>query len=167
MLLPTLVSAIHQVDPGIGTVGETTMLQYINDSQTAYLHRSSAWLVGGFAMLALLLGSVGLYGVVAYSVSQRTREIGIRMAMGAQRAGVLRLILREAIRLALLGIGCGIVCALLAATLLRSMLIGVRSWDIATLGGVALILGVAALLASYLPARRAASIDPMEALRAE
>jgi macrolide transport system ATP-binding/permease protein len=166
-VLPMLVNAIHQVDPGIGTVGETTMLQHINDSQTAYLHRSSAWLVGGFAALALLLGSVGLYGVVAYSVSQRTREIGIRMAMGAQRGGVLRLILREAVRLALWGIGCGIACALMATTLLRTMLIGVQPWDVATLGGVAGILGAAAMLASYLPARRAASTDPMVALRTE
>ena len=83
----------------------------INDSQSAYLHRSSAWLVGGFAAVALLLGVVGLYGVVAYSVSQRTREIGFRMALGAQRSSVYRLILKEAGWLTAVGIAMGLVCS--------------------------------------------------------
>jgi macrolide transport system ATP-binding/permease protein len=166
-LLPTLVSTIHQVDPGIGTIGETTLLQQINDSQTAALHRSSAWLVGGFAVLALLLGTVGLYGVIAYSVSQRTREIGVRMALGAQRASVYQLILKEGARLALWGIAAGIACSLAATLLLRSILFGVQSWDVATLATVAIVLAAAALLASYIPAHRAASINPVEALRAE
>jgi macrolide transport system ATP-binding/permease protein len=166
-ILPALVSTIHQIDPGIGTATESTMLQYINDSQTSYLHRSSAWLVGGFAVLALLLGTIGLYGVIAYSVSQRTREIGVRMALGAQRASVYQLILKEGARLAVWGISTGIVCSLAVTILLRSMLFGVQSWDITTLFTVALVLAAASLLASYIPAHRAVSINPVEALRAE
>ena len=166
-MLPTFASTIHQVDPGIGTSNEATMLQHIDDSQTAYLHRSSAWLVGGFAVLALLLGTIGLYGVIAYSVSQRTREIGVRMALGAQRGSVYQLILKEGARLAVWGIAAGIACSLAATLLLRSILFGVQSWDIATLATVAIVLAAASLLASYIPAHRAASINPVEALRAE
>jgi macrolide transport system ATP-binding/permease protein len=166
-LLPTLVSTIHQFDRGIGTSEESTMLLNINQSQTAYLHRSSAWLVGGFAVMALLLGMIGLYGVIAYSVGQRTREIGVRMALGAQREMVQRMVLKEGGRLAVAGIALGLVCSLAATLLLRSVLFGVQTWDVGTLGGVALLLAAAALLASYVPARRAASINPVEALRAE
>ncbi|WP_353064774.1 ABC transporter permease [Tunturibacter psychrotolerans] len=166
-LLPTLVSTIHQFDRGIGTSEESTMMLNIDESQTAYLHRSSAWLVGGFAALALLLGMIGLYGVIAYSVGQRTREIGVRMALGAQREMVQRMIMREGGRLAALGIVVGLVCSLGVTLTLRSVLFGVQSWDVGTLAGVALLLVAAALLASYVPARRAASINPVEALRAE
>jgi macrolide transport system ATP-binding/permease protein len=166
-LLALLPSAIHQIDPGIGTTDPQTMTQRIAGSQTAWLHRSAAWLVGGFAALALLLGVIGLYGVIAYSVSQRTREIGVRMALGAQRSTVYQLILREAGLLTALGIAAGTACALFASTLLRSLLFQIRSWDISTLALVAIILGIAALVASYIPAHRAASINPVEALRAE
>ena len=163
-MLPEIDAVIRKIDPGIGTMDEATMVQRINDSQTAYLHRSSAWLVGCFALLALLLGVVGLYGVVAYSVSQRTREIGVRMALGAQRASVYQLILKEAGWLIALGIGAGLVCSIGAATLIRGLLFGVRAWDASTLAGVAGVLAGSALLASYLPARR---VNPVEALRAE
>jgi len=166
-ILPALVATVHQVDRGIGVFDESTMGRSIADSQTAYLHRSSAWLVGGFATLALLLGTVGLYGVIAYSVSQRTREIGVRMALGAQRGSVYELILREGARLAVCGIVCGIVCSLVVTTLLKSILFGVQSWDVATFAAVAVVLGMAAMLASYIPAHRAASINPVDALRAE
>jgi macrolide transport system ATP-binding/permease protein len=166
-LLPSLVAAVHEVDPGIGAMNETTMTAKINNSQSAYLHRSAAWLVGGFASLALLLGVVGLYGVIAYSVSQRTREIGVRMALGAQRASVYQLIMKEAAWLAGVGIAAGLVCSVAAATLIRGLLFRVESWDAATLIIVSVVLATAALLASYIPARRAARVDPMVALRYE
>jgi macrolide transport system ATP-binding/permease protein len=167
VLIPGLVSAVHQVDPALGSQEEMTMTEKINDSPTAYLHRSSAWLVGGFASLALVLGVVGLYGVIAYSVSQRTREIGVRMALGAQRASVHRMILKEAGRLTLAGILIGTAGAVVATMLMRSLLFGVSSWDVPTLATVAIGLGAASLLASYIPARRAARVDPIVALRCE
>jgi predicted permease len=166
-LLPDMVQAIHQIDPDIVTFGGDTMNERINDSPSAFLHRCSAWLVGAFAGLALLLGVVGLYGVIAYSVSQRTREIGVRMALGAQRREVYRLILQEAGGLVALGITAGLLGSLAATSLLGKLLFGVRSWDPQTLGLVVAVLTTAALLASYIPARRAASVNPVEALRAE
>jgi len=166
-LLPTLLSTIHQIDPEIGTYDEATMTQRIDDSETAYLHRSSAWLVGGFAAMALLLGAVGLYGVIAYSVGRRTREIGVRMALGAQPGSVYKLILVEAGWLTAGGIAIGLVCSVAAASLMGKLLFGVRSWDALTLAAAAVVLAAAALLASYIPAHRAASVNPLEALRAE
>ena len=166
-LLPTLVTAVHEVDPGIGTMDEATMPDRINHSPTAYLHRSSACLVGGFAAMALLLGVVGLYGVIAYSVTQRTREIGVRMALGAQRSSVYQLIMKEAGWLAGVGIGAGLLCSIAAASLMGGLLFGVRSWDAATLAAVSTVLAISALIASYVPARRAAMVDPMVALRYE
>jgi ABC-type antimicrobial peptide transport system permease subunit len=166
-LLPALAATIRQIDPGIVTIGGMAMTDRIDDSASAYIHRSLAWLVGGFAALALLLGVVGLYGVVAYSVSQRNREIGIRMALGAQPRSVYRLILKEAGWLTAFGILMGLVCSVAAATLMRGLLFGIRSWDVATLAAVAGVLGISAMLASFIPARRAASVNPVEALRAE
>jgi ABC-type antimicrobial peptide transport system permease subunit len=166
-LLPTLASTIREIDPGIATTGASTMTELISNSPSAYIHRCSAWLVGGFAGVALILGVVGLYGVVAYSVSQRTREIGVRIALGAQRGSVYHLVLSEAARLAGAGIAIGLLCSVGAATLMRGLLFGVRAWDMSTLTGVAIVLTIAAMLASFIPARRAASVDPVEALRAE
>jgi ABC-type antimicrobial peptide transport system permease subunit len=110
---------------------------------------------------------VGLYGVIAYSVSQRTREIGVRMALGAQRSSVYQMVLGEAGRLIGMGIAAGLACAVGAAMLMRSLLFGVQAWDARTLIAVAVVLFGSAMLASYLPARRAASVNPTEALRAE
>ena len=110
---------------------------------------------------------VGLYGVVAYSVSQRTREIGVRMALGAQRGSVYKLVMRQAGRLTTLGIGIGLVCSVGASLLMRKILFGVQAWDAPTLVGVALVLGAASLAASFVPAYRAASLNPTDALRTE
>lgn len=166
-LIPVVAEAIRRIDPRINISGETTMTARVNNAQTVYLRRSSTWLVGGFAAVALLLGVVGLYGVIAYSVSQRTREIGVRIALGAQRVTVYRLIIKEAGVLALAGIVIGTGCAILAASLMRKLLFGTPPWDLTTLVSVAAVLGASALLASFLPARRAASVDPISALRAE
>jgi predicted permease len=162
-----LDAAIHQVDPGLGTYQPMTMAEQIHSSNTAYLHRCAAWMVGAFAMLALLLSVVGLYGVIAYSVRQRTREIGVRMALGAQRGGIYRLILAEASRLIVIGVVAGLAGAIGAGLLMRSLLFNVRYWDLPTLAIVAVVLSVAALVATYIPARGAASVNPVEALRAE
>ncbi len=166
-ILPALSPMIHEVSVAAGVDSQETMTERINDSQTAYIHRSAAYLVGGFAVLALILGVVGLYGVIAYSVSQRTREIGVRMALGAQPSAVYQLVLGEAGRLIAVGVGLGLAGSMGTAMLMRKLLFGVQAWDAETLLGVAVVLAASALVASYFPARRAASVNPTEALRAE
>jgi predicted permease len=166
-ILPMLVQTLRSVDPNLGVYGETTMMGQIESSQTSLLHRFASWLVDGFAVIAFVLGVVGLYGVVAYSVSQRTREIGVRMALGAQRSSVYKLILRQAGWLTVAGVSVGLVCAVGASLLMRTILFGVRAWDVPTLAAVAVVLSAASLAASFLPAHRAASVNPTEALRAE
>jgi macrolide transport system ATP-binding/permease protein len=166
-LLPVLASTLHRIDPSLGLSDEATMNEKIGATQAALLHRFSAWLVGGFAAMALVLGVVGLYGVIAYSVSQRTREIGVRMALGAQRSSVYRLVMRQAGWLIAAGLAIGLVCSVGTSMLIRNLLFGVRAWDAITLGCVAVFLGLASMAASFVPARRAASVDPVEALRAE
>jgi macrolide transport system ATP-binding/permease protein len=136
------------------------MNEQIDTTQAALLQRFSAWLVGGFAVMALALGVVGLYGVIAYSVSQRTREIG------AAQFGV-RLIMWQAGWLTAAGLAIGLVCSVGASLLMGNLLFGVRAWDAATLGCVAVLLGLTSMAASFLPARRAASVNPTDALRAE
>jgi macrolide transport system ATP-binding/permease protein len=166
-LLASLASTIHAIDPGMAIYQPMTMEEKIHDAPSTYLHRSSAWLVGGFAAMALLLGVVGLYGVIAYSVSQRTREIGVRMALGAQRGSVYRMVLTESGRLIACGVVLGLAGSVGAAMLMRKLLFGVGAWDATTLVSVATLLAVSAMLASFVPARRAASVSPAEALRSE
>jgi macrolide transport system ATP-binding/permease protein len=166
-MLPTLVSAVQSVNAGLGTADPIGMEERIRLGPTAYVHRSAAWLVGGFAAIAFLLSVTGVYGVIAYSVGQRTREIGIRMALGAGRGSVRKLVLREAGWLAILGVGLGLTCSVGAATLMQKLLFATPAWDVATLAAVAAVLGAAAMLASYIPANRAAYVNPVESLRAE
>jgi macrolide transport system ATP-binding/permease protein len=166
-VLPSVVHAARQVDPGLIVNGEETMADRISNSETAYLHRSAAWIVGAFAGIALVLGTVGLYGVIASSVTQRRREIGLRVALGAQRSSVYRLVMQESAWLSVAGVAGGLLCSLVATMTLRGLLFGVSRCDGVTMLTVAGVLLAASLVASYLPARRAASVDPMEALRAE
>jgi len=166
-LLPALVNTLHQIKPNLGVSDEATMNEKIEGTQAAMLHRFSAWLVSGFAAIALVLAVVGLYGVIAYSVSQRTREIGVRMALGAQRSSVYKLVMGQAGWLTLAGLAIGLVCSVGAALLIRSLLFGVRAWDMMTLAWVAVLLGLASMVASFMPARRAALVNPTDALRAE
>jgi macrolide transport system ATP-binding/permease protein len=166
-LLPVLVKTLRVIDPNLGIYGANTMNELMSASQSALLHRFSTWLVSGFATLALVLGVVGLYGVVAYSVSQRTREIGVRMALGAQRGAIQRLVLKEAGWLTGMGIIAGLTCSIATAHLMRSLLFNVHAWDFSTLVAVAGVLVFSALLASLIPARRASSVNPVKALSAE
>jgi ABC-type antimicrobial peptide transport system permease subunit len=137
----------------------------LSDTPSVYLRRSSACLVGGFAATALLLGVLGTYGVIAYSVSQRRREIGIRLALGAQRRTVYRLILKEAGYVTAIGAAAGLLGSVAGAVLIRKMLFGTAPWDLPTLASVTVVLALSALLAGVIPARRAASVNPVEALR--
>ncbi len=166
-ILAEVAAAIRQIDSEIAIRSASTMAKTINDSESARVHSSSAWLVGGFAALALILSVVGLYGVVASSVSQRTREIGVRMALGAGRGNVCAMVFREAGTMVAAGILAGLVIAGSAGSMIRSLLFGVQTWDAPTLIAVGAILAVAALCASLIPAWRAASVDPTEVLRAE
>jgi ABC-type antimicrobial peptide transport system permease subunit len=166
-LLPELVRMLHQIDPNLGVSDEGTLHAKIDGTQAALLHRFAAWLIGGFAGVALVLSLVGLYGVIAYSVSQRTREIGVRMALGAQRNAVYGLVMRQAGWLTATGLALGLAGSVGVATLIRKMLFGVAAWDTATLLSVAAVLGTGAMAASFIPARRAASVNPVQALRSE
>jgi len=129
--------------------------------------RVIATLSGFFAVLAVLLGCIGLYGLTSYTVTRRTREIGIRLALGAQRRSVLWMVLREALVLALFGIAIGIPSALMATRFIASMLFGISASDLQTITVVSLLLLLVALFAGFLPARRASGVDPAVALRTE
>jgi predicted permease len=158
-------SATHAVDPDLPLYDVRTMAQRVEISLAR--RRFAMLLLGLFAALALALATIGIYGVMAYLVNQGTREIGIRMALGATERNILNLIVRKGMALALGGVFIGLAAAFALTRLMRTLLFGVNSSDPATFLAIALLLAAVALLASYIPARRAARIDPMISLRSE
>lgn len=158
---------LHTLESDVAIFNLKAMEQVISDSPAAFMRRFPALLIGIFAVVALLLASIGIYGVVSYSVSQQTRYIGVRMALGATTADILKMILRQGLTLALLGMGIGIVAALGLTRWLRTLLFEVQTTDLTTFAVVLGSLFVVALLACYIPARRATRVDPLVALRYE
>jgi putative ABC transport system permease protein len=164
-LLSTIRNQVQQLDPELPMAAIATMDQLLADSLSR--SRFTMLLLGIFAVVALVLAAVGIYGLIAYSVTQRTQELGIRIALGAQRRDVLRLVLTQGTRLTLLGVAIGVLAALALSRVLGTLLFGVSATDPLTFAGVAGLLVVVALLACFIPARRATRVDPMIALRYE
>ncbi len=164
-LVSAVRNQISQLDASLPVFAVTTMEAHVRYGKPLLPARLGAMLVGAFGVLGLVLASVGVYGVVSYSVSQRTQEIGIRTALGAQRSNVLGMILKQGMRMALIGTGIGIVLSFLLFRGLRTVLYGVKSTDFVTLAAVSGMLLTIAFLASYVPALRATRVDPVVALR--
>ena len=164
-----IVSAVRQqiqsIEKDLPLVGVATQDEEVKGQ--AREERSMAMLLGFFGALALVLSSIGLYGTMSYVVSRRTRELGIRLALGAQRKDLLRMVLREALQQVVIGVAIGIPVALAGARMIASMLFGVKTTDPAPISVAVLVMGAIALVAGYLPARRATKVDPIEALRYE
>ena len=154
---------VQSVDPTLPVYGAQTLNETVSASLAQ--RRFSLEIVGLFALTALLLAGLGIYGVISYLVSERTHEIGIRLALGASRSNILRMVLRQGLGLVLVGAAVGLVCALIVSHLMASLLYGVRPTDPLTFAGVALLLIGVALLACYVPARCATRVDPVQALR--
>ncbi|MBS0659753.1 MAG: ABC transporter permease [Verrucomicrobia bacterium] len=164
-LVSAVRAAVAEIDRGVPVNNVRTFDEYL--SRSLARPRFNALLLGVFAAVALLLTAVGVYGVMAYSVSQRTGEIGVRMALGAEQGSIFRLIVGEAMTLVALSIGLGLAGAFALTRLLASLLHGVSAWDPLTFSVISLVIAAVAFLACWLPARRAARVNPIEALRAE
>jgi predicted permease len=166
-----LVAAVReeaqQLDSTLPLYDVTTMDSHVRCGKPLLPARLGAMLVGTFGLLGLILASVGVYGVIAYSVSQRTQELGIRTALGARPLNVITMVLRQGMTLALIGMGIGVTLALLMRRAMHAVLYGVGSTDFPTLGAVSLLLLAVAFVASYIPALRAIKVDPVVALRHE
>jgi predicted permease len=165
LMTKSIAAAVHAVDPQIALAQSRTMDEIKSNILSG--DRFTMVLYFSFAVLALLLAAVGIYGVMAFTVAQREHEIGLRMALGASRNNVVTLILKEAMVLALLGLGLGLIGAFFVGRAMHSTLYGIASIDYAAVSVVALVLLSVALLASWLPARRASAVEPMQALRGE
>jgi putative ABC transport system permease protein len=163
--LPTMRAAVGKLDPQLPLYNVTTIQGAVDQSLS--VRRFALYVLGLFASVALLLAVSGIYGVIGHAVTQRTHEIGIRMALGAARRDVFRLILGEGGKLAVAGVAIGIVASYLVTQFLRTLLYGITPTDPLTFGAVALLLLLTALLACYFPARRASRVDPVIALRSE
>ena len=136
-------------------------------SRSVSRQRFNMWLMTAFGVSALLLAAIGIYGLIAYSVEQRTQEIGIRLALGAETGQVRRMVVVQGLRLAVVGLVVGVAAAAGLARLLASLLFGVTTWDPVTFVGAPLVLALVALVATWIPARRASLVDPIDALRCE
>jgi predicted permease len=167
----SLASAIRHealsVEPDLSIYGVMTMEELIANSPATFVRRYPAMLIGLFAVLALVLAATGLYGVISYSVSQQTREVGIRLALGASPRDILKLVIGRGLALTIGGLGTGLVVALVVTRFLSTLLFGVSATDPAVFASLALLLGCVALLACFVPARRATRVDPLRALRYE
>jgi putative ABC transport system permease protein len=160
-------ASLHAVDPQLALIQPFTMDQIIAQSPSVFLRRYPAFLIGGFAALALVLAMVGLYGLISYSVAHRTRELGIRIALGARHHDVMRLVFGEGARLTVMGVFAGLAAALGLTQLMRSLLFGVNAVEPVTFAAVAVVLVLVAIVACYIPARRAMRTDPAATLRYE
>jgi putative ABC transport system permease protein len=164
-MLPSLRRVIGAVDPQVPLGGDAPLTQQLNARYKSVMLTSAVVTWAG--ALAFFLSMLGLYGALAFAVGERRREIGIRMALGAARSDVLRLVIAQGLRLALAGVGIGLLAAYAATRLVKSLLYGVSATDPLTFAGIVLLLLVVALVACYLPARRATKVDPLIALRTE
>jgi putative ABC transport system permease protein len=160
-----LRAQVQSADPELPVFGAQMLSEGVSESLAE--RRFSMEMVALFALTALLLAGLGIYGVISYIVSERTHEIGIRLALGAQRANILRMLLRQGLGLALGGAAVGLVCSVIVSYLMAGLLYGVRPMDPLTFASVALLLVGVAVLACYIPARRAIRVDPLVALRYE
>jgi ABC-type antimicrobial peptide transport system permease subunit len=158
-------AALNELAPNLPYIELKTMRDILRP--VLQPHELGAAMFGVFGMLALLLATIGLYGVIAYGVTQRTHEMGIRIALGAGARDVVALVVRQGVMLTIVGLAIGIVAALLASRFVTHLLFGVSGVDSLTVAGVLLLLAAAATLASWIPARRASRVDPMIALRSE
>jgi putative ABC transport system permease protein len=166
-LLETVRREIRAVDPELPVLSLKTMRMHIDSSMDLWIVRMGARMFVIFGGVALLLAAIGLYGVRAYTVAMRTREIGIRMALGANASDALRMVLREGLVLTAIGAGVGLVLSIGAGKVLSSLLYRVDSFDPLVLSAAPALLAAVSLVACYIPARRAARLDPMVALRDE